>query len=120
MDCSKSHDPGRAIDWSKTSSDYAEFRPGYPRSFYERIEEHASSHLAGLGKILAGRNVSWTAEIAYGARGETILAEADKLKADLIVIRSHAAGRGEARPSGFGTLSFQIGILATCHVLLVK
>ena len=44
MDCSKSHDPGRAIDWSKTSSDYAEFRPGYPRSFYERIE------VLGIGK----------------------------------------------------------------------
>lgn len=88
--------------------------------FYERIEEHASSHLAGLGKLLEGRNVSWTAEIAYGPRGETILAEADKLKADLIVIRSHAAGRGDTRASGFGTLSFQIGILAPCHVLLVK
>lgn len=88
--------------------------------FYERIEERASSHLADLGKRLSGRGVSWTAELAYGARGETILAEADALKADLIVIRSHAAGRGDERAAGYGTLSFQIGILAPCHVLLVK
>src|SRR5215470_11546847 len=30
-------DPGRSIDWGRTSSDYAEFRPGPPASFYERL-----------------------------------------------------------------------------------
>lgn len=30
-------DPGRTIDWSKTSEDYAKFRPGPPSSFYERL-----------------------------------------------------------------------------------
>jgi SAM-dependent methyltransferase len=32
-------DPGRSIDWGRTSSDYAEFRPGPPASFYERLRE---------------------------------------------------------------------------------
>jgi SAM-dependent methyltransferase len=32
-------DPGRSIDWGRTSSDYAEFRPGPPPSFYERLRE---------------------------------------------------------------------------------
>lgn len=31
-------DAGREIDWSKTSSDYAEHRPGPPESFYRRLE----------------------------------------------------------------------------------
>jgi SAM-dependent methyltransferase len=30
-------DPSRSIDWGRTSSDYAEFRPGPPASFYERL-----------------------------------------------------------------------------------
>lgn len=30
-------DPGRTIDWSNASSDYAVYRPGYPQSFYERM-----------------------------------------------------------------------------------
>ena len=30
-------DPGRSIDWGKTSSDYAEFRPGPPDSFYKKL-----------------------------------------------------------------------------------
>ena len=32
-------DPGRSIDWGRTSSDYAEFRPGPPASFYARLRE---------------------------------------------------------------------------------
>ncbi len=32
-------DHGRAIDWGKTSPDYAEFRPGPPDSFYVRLAE---------------------------------------------------------------------------------
>ncbi|MGE0527955.1 MAG: class I SAM-dependent methyltransferase [Bdellovibrionales bacterium] len=31
------HDPGRVIDWGKTSEDYAKFRPGPPESFYRRL-----------------------------------------------------------------------------------
>lgn len=31
------HDAGRTIDWGKTSGDYAEFRPGPPPSFYQRL-----------------------------------------------------------------------------------
>ena len=42
-------DPGRPIDWSKTSDDYAEFRPGPPHSFYTR--------LAALGVGLEGQRI---------------------------------------------------------------
>src|SRR6185503_18816601 len=30
-------DPGMKIDWGKTSGDYAQYRPGPPPSFYERL-----------------------------------------------------------------------------------
>ena len=30
-------DPGRTIDWGKTSADYAVYRGGYPADFYERL-----------------------------------------------------------------------------------
>lgn len=30
-------DPGRSIDWGKTSDDYSKFRPGPPDSFYDRL-----------------------------------------------------------------------------------
>ncbi len=30
-------DPGREIDWGKTSADYARFRPGPPESYYKKL-----------------------------------------------------------------------------------
>jgi SAM-dependent methyltransferase len=38
-------DAGRDIDWSKTSSDYADHRPGPPESFYRRLE------IMGIGTL---------------------------------------------------------------------
>lgn len=31
-------DPGRTIDWGKTSEDYGKFRPGPPESFYRKLQ----------------------------------------------------------------------------------
>jgi len=42
-------DPGRPIDWGRTSADYSRHRPGFPPSFYERI--------AALGVGLSGERV---------------------------------------------------------------
>ncbi len=43
------HDSGRSIDWSKTSSDYGQHRPGPPASFYARLR--------ALGVGLPGQRV---------------------------------------------------------------
>ena len=42
-------DPGRTIDWGKTSADYGQYRPGYPASFWRRLD--------ALGVGLAGQRV---------------------------------------------------------------
>ena len=42
-------DPGRTIDWGRTSDDYASYRPGPPDSFYRR--------LGALGVGLAGQRI---------------------------------------------------------------
>lgn len=89
------------------------------RDFYERLERNARRYLDKLGKSLDAGKTRWTANIIYGSRAATILAEADRLGADLLVMRSHRLDRDELR-DGFGTLSYQVGILARCPVLLVK
>ena len=86
---------------------------------YQRLEERASAHLQDLTGALDGRDVNCRSAIAYGPRARTILDEAERLEADVIVIRSHRVGDNEPR-SGSGTLSYQVGILANCPVLLVK
>ncbi|HSF15971.1 MAG TPA: universal stress protein [Vicinamibacteria bacterium] len=88
-------------------------------AFYGKLEKRASAHLRELGKMLEEKSVRWTAELAYGPRAKTVLDEAEKLDADLIVIQSHRVG-DEVPSEGWGTLSYQIGIFARCSVLLVK
>lgn len=34
------HDAGRDIDWGKTSTDYATYRPGPPKELFERLSAH--------------------------------------------------------------------------------
>ena len=89
------------------------------RDFYERLERKASAFLDELRHGLDGEDVRVSAEIVYGSRARAILDEAQKLDADLIVLRSHRVSR-ESTQTGFGTLSHQVGILAECPVLLVK
>ena len=88
-------------------------------AFFGKLEERASAYLEELGKMLDEQQIEWKAEVAYGPRAKTILDEAEKLQADLIVLRSHRIG--DEKPSeGWGTLSYQVGIFARCPVLLVK
>lgn len=89
------------------------------RDFYAKLEKTATRHLEKLGESLGKRGVRWRAEVAYGPRAKTILDEARKLDADVIVIQSHRLDT--TRPQqGWGTLSFQVGILSDRPVLLVK
>lgn len=89
------------------------------RDFYGKLEKSATEHLEKLGEILTQSGVRWRAEVAYGPRAKTILDEARKLDADLIIIQSHRLDRDRPQ-QGWGTLSFQVGILSDRPVLLVK
>ena len=85
--------------------------------FYSRLEAAATRHLQSLAAPLQSRGLSVEAKVAYGARAGTILDEAARVAADLIAIQSHRVTAGS---DGFSTLSYQVGIVAPCPVLLVK
>jgi universal stress protein A len=89
------------------------------RAFYSRLEATAREHLDRYGEELAGRGVSWQPEVRYGDRAQEIVRHADETGADLIVLRSHRFD-AEATGTGWGVLSYKVGILSTCPVLLVK
>ena len=44
------NDDGNNIDWSRASVDYARFRPGFPPSFFERLEEFGIGQRCVRGK----------------------------------------------------------------------
>ena len=71
------------------------------------------------GLLAAAKGVSAKAEIRYGRRVDEILRTAAEQKIDLVVMSSH---RLALRNPGenWGTISYKVGILSRCPVLLVK
>jgi nucleotide-binding universal stress UspA family protein len=87
------------------------------QDFYGRLQNAASEHLEALAAPLRENGMRVEADVIYGTRARTIVEEAAKLRADLLVIQSHRLD-GERRE--FGTLSHQVALFAPCPVLLVR
>jgi universal stress protein A len=87
--------------------------------FYDRIEATARDHLTRLGRQLEEAHVPKREEIIFGNRAEEIVRYAMEVGVDLIVLSSHRIDLKNPG-AGWGTLSYKIGILSQCPVLLVK
>lgn len=89
------------------------------KSFYQRLEKSARSHLARLGDHFKRQQITWRAEIVYGHRGPEVVRYAAANRTDLIVVTSPPIDPENPRV-GWGSLSYTVGILSPCPVLLVK
>jgi len=89
------------------------------REFYARFEQRARDHLARLGHALEARGVPRREEVVFGHRAPEIVRYAGEIGADLIVLTSHRIDL-QHPSAGWGTVSYKVGILAQCPVLLVK
>jgi nucleotide-binding universal stress UspA family protein len=89
------------------------------RDFYDRLEQKARDHLARLGHYLGERAVPRRAEVVFGSRAPEIVRYAVEAGIDLIVLKSHRIDLQNSA-AGWGTVSYKVGILAQCPVLLVK
>lgn len=87
--------------------------------FYRRLERVARSHFGPWGKQLEEHAVTWQAEVRYGDRARETVRYAMETANDLILLT--APRIDPANPAaGWGSLSYKIGILSPCPVLLVK
>ena len=89
------------------------------RPFYNRLEKAARVHLERLGKQLSHRKASCRTEILYGNRGGEVVRFAAAAGIDLVVLTSPRLDPNNLG-AGWGSLSYKIGILCQCPVLLVK
>ncbi len=89
------------------------------RDFYRKLETGARSRMAAMVQELDRRKVSARAEVVYGDRVREILNFCRGNRSDLIVMSSH---RLRIRHPGehWGTISYKVGLLSPCPVLLVK
>ncbi len=88
-------------------------------SFYRKIESAAREKMKGLLAPFAGKGLSVRAEILYGKPVPEILRFAQAHRIDLIVMSSHKLPLRHSGES-WGTVSYKVGILSRCPVLLVK
>jgi nucleotide-binding universal stress UspA family protein len=96
--------------------------PGLSRDeesdFYKRLERMARRHLERQAGLFADRKVPCRNEILFGSRAPEIARYAAEIEADLIVLT--APQIEPANPWSWGSMSYKVGILARCPVLLVK
>lgn len=89
------------------------------RDFYGRLEKKARAHLGRLGEQLKQHLVAWQTEVLYGNRVPEIVRFAAARNIDLIVLTSPRLDPADPQ-AGWGSLSYKIGLLCPCPVLLVK
>ena len=92
--------------------------PGIEK-FYRRLDASARKKLGPFAKVFARKGVPVKVAIVYGNRLREILRFASESRSDLVVMASHRFDRDRAG-RGWGTLSYEVGLLSACPVLLVK
>ncbi|MFO7986724.1 MAG: universal stress protein [Desulfatiglandaceae bacterium] len=87
--------------------------------FYKKLEKKAVKDLHRMIVQLQDPRVEIMPEVLYGNRAQELLRFVEERKIDLIVMKSHKVDV-EDRAQGWGTISYKVGILAPCPVMLVK
>ena len=89
------------------------------RGFYRRLLRMSERKLSREARGFAKKGVAVSTEVVIGEPAVEIARAAAKHKADLIVIGSHRVNPTR-RAAGWGTVSYKVGILCQCPILLVK
>ena len=89
------------------------------RDFYGRLERRARAHLEKLRGAAGQSKAPFRLEVLFGKPAAEVVRFATEHSIDLIVLTSHRIDL-ENLGEGWGTLSYKIGILSQCPVLLVK
>jgi nucleotide-binding universal stress UspA family protein len=89
------------------------------KPFYEKLRAKADKKMTALARQAAAPGVEVDADISYGSTADSIVKVATARHADLIVLASHRVNPSMVGRN-WGTISYKVGILAQCPVLLVK
>lgn len=87
--------------------------------FYSRLRVRADSELERLSQLFTAAGLEVDRKIRLGKRLREIVADSIERQVDLIVMSSHKPDLHEPTKT-WATLSYQVSILCTCPVLLVK
>ena len=87
--------------------------------FYERLEKRAQKKMNEMVAQYGKGKPHINMKIVFGNRAREIVSYAHENKIDLIILSSHKIEKVD--PSqGWATISYRVGILSHCPVLMVK
>jgi nucleotide-binding universal stress UspA family protein len=89
------------------------------QKFYRQLGARAGKKIDQLIAKYGREGLTMERQILYGRRVYEILNFAVAHHVDLIIMSSHKLEPGNAA-EGWGTISFKVGVLSHCPVLLVK
>jgi nucleotide-binding universal stress UspA family protein len=87
--------------------------------FYEKLRARAEKKMADIAGRYESRNWSIDSQILIGKRVNEIVRFAYEHDIDLIILGSHRIDKIEPT-DGWATISYRVGILSHCPVLMVK
>jgi universal stress protein A len=87
--------------------------------FYTKLEQKAQEEMEAMVAPYTESGIKIERVIVFGNRTEEILKFGESQAVDLMVMNSHKVNLSDP-VQGWGTLSYKIGILAQCPVMLVK
>lgn len=87
--------------------------------FYKKLEASAQRKINNYAKMIRDEGMAVSQVITYGKRVREILRYASENKIDVIILSSHKVDPYDPR-QGWETISYAVGILSQCPVLLVK
>jgi len=89
------------------------------KKFYKQLGTRAGKTINKLIGQYVAKSVTIEKQILYGKRVYEILNFAAEHQVDLIIMSSHKLDPENAA-EGWGTISFKVGVLSHCPVMLVK
>lgn len=89
------------------------------QAFYQRLEHQALAELDSRAQRFADAGVRVSQRVRFGPRAARIVQFADEHAIDLIIMSSHAVDREHAAAS-LATVSYQVSVLCSCPIMLVK
>jgi universal stress protein A len=89
------------------------------KGFFNRLERSADKHLQGYLKGLMKRQIPCQKKVLIGNRAREIVAFAAENGAELILLTAPRFDPSNPTAS-WGSLSYKVGLLSQCPVLLVK
>jgi len=87
--------------------------------FYRRLEDRATRELESMGQRFIEAGINVHERIRYGKRPIEIVKFSNEHESDLILMSSHPID--ETQPvANLATVSYQVSVVCSCPILLVK